>query len=64
MKLKDYINEHYNGVVLQFSNDNGFKRQQVEQCIKKGFYYVIKIEDDLMLVMGKKVLVNRLESHE
>ncbi len=54
MKLINYINQHYNGVVLQFAEANNMKRQQVEQCLSKGYYYVIEIDNKLMLVMGKR----------
>mgnify|MGYP003642482705 FL=1 len=54
MKLIDYINKNYNGVVLRFANDNGMKRQQVEQCIRKGYYYVIDIDNVRMLTIAKK----------
>lgn len=54
MKLIDYISKNYNGVVLRFANDNGMKRQQVEQCIRKGYYYIIEIDGVKMLTIAKK----------
>ena len=56
MKLTDYIKEHHNGVNLQFAQTNGMKRQQVEQCLSKGYYHAVNIEGDLMLVMAKRKL--------
>jgi len=54
MKLIDYINLNYGGVVLRFANDNDMKRQQVEQCINKGYYYIIDIDNVKMLTIAKK----------
>lgn len=54
MKLIDYISKNYNGVVLRFANDNGMKRQQVEQCIRKGYYYITEIDGVKMLTIAKK----------
>ena len=54
MRLIDYINKNYAGVVLRFANDNDMKRQQVEQCIKKGYYYIIDIDNVRMLTIAKK----------
>lgn len=54
MKLIDYIKENYGGVVRRFAIDNDMKRQQVETCIKKGYYYVEQIEGKTMLVIAKR----------
>lgn len=54
MRLIDYIKENYNGVVLRFANDNGMKRQQVEQCIRKGYYHVLEVEGLNMLTIAKR----------
>ena len=56
MKLIDYIKENYNGVVSQFAEANGIKRQQVSACIDRGYYHVMVIDNKLMLVMAKKEL--------
>jgi hypothetical protein len=56
MKLIDYIKQHYNGVVSQFADDNGMKRQQVESCLAKGYYHIIRVEGELMLIMAKRTI--------
>ena len=56
MKLINYIKEHYNGVVSQFAEANGIKRQQVSACIDRGYYHVMTIDNKLMLVMAKREL--------
>ena len=54
MRLVDYIKENYDGVVLRFANDNDMKRQQVEQCIAKGYYYVLEVDGLSMLAIAKR----------
>ena len=56
MKLIYYIKQHYNGVVSQFADDNNMKRQQVESCLAKGYYHVIRVDGELMLIMAKRTI--------
>ena len=54
MKLIKYIKEHHNGNVSAFAVANNMKRQQVAECVSKGYYHVIEIEGELMLVLAKR----------
>jgi hypothetical protein len=54
MKLTDYITEHHIGNISAFAVANSMKRQQVSECMKKGYYHVIEIDGELMLVMAKR----------
>jgi hypothetical protein len=56
VKLIDYIKQHYNGVVSSFAEANGMKRQQAAECVNKGYYHAIEIDDVLMLVIAKREL--------
>lgn len=53
MKLIDYISKHYSSVTA-FAENNGMKRQQAAECVNKGYYHVIEIGGELMLVMAKR----------
>ena len=56
MKLIDYIKEHHSSPTA-FAEAQGMKRQQAAECVKKGYYHVIEIEGDLMLVIAKRKII-------
>ena len=57
MKLKDYIQKHYNGNVCAYARANGFLRQQVEKNIERGYVYVLRVEGGLKQVAVKRDIV-------
>lgn len=54
MKLREYIDKHHKGSIKAFAEYNGVARQQIQTCLKRGYYYVIEVEGKLMLAMAKK----------
>lgn len=54
MKLNQFIKDKYEGNISAFAKDNGILRQQVQQCLAKGYYHVIEIDGESWIVMAKR----------
>lgn len=57
MKLQEFIDRYYSGNVCAYARANGFKRQQVNTNIARGYIYVLRVDGVLKQVAVKRDIV-------